>query len=51
MPDFVAIGEKFAAELPDARLVVLPDTAHTIPLERPDEFRKLTLDFLRERAA
>ena len=40
VPDFVAIGEKFEAELPDARLVVLPDTAHTIPLERPDEFRE-----------
>jgi 3-oxoadipate enol-lactonase len=50
VPDFVAIGEKFEAELPDARLVVLPDTAHTIPLERPDEFRDLTLEFLREHA-
>ena len=50
VPDFLAIGEKFEAELPNARLVVLPDTAHTIPLERPDEFRDLTLEFLREHA-
>ena len=50
VPDFLEIGDKLEAELPDARKVVLADTAHTIPLERPDEFRDLTLEFLRERA-
>lgn len=50
VPDFPAIAERLEAELPDARKVVLPDTAHTIPLERPDEFRELTVGFLRERA-
>ena len=49
VPDFVEIGAKLEAELPNARKVVLPDTAHTIPLERPDEFRELVLGFLRER--
>jgi pimeloyl-ACP methyl ester carboxylesterase len=49
--DFQVIGSKLEAEMPDARKVVLPDTAHTIPLERPDEFRELTLGFLREHAA
>ena len=49
-PDFLEIADKLEAELPDARKVVLADTAHTVPLERPDEFRELTLDFLRERA-
>jgi 3-oxoadipate enol-lactonase len=50
VPDFLEIADRLEAELPDARKVVLPDTAHTIPLERPDEFCELTLEFLREHA-
>jgi pimeloyl-ACP methyl ester carboxylesterase len=50
VPDFPAIADRLEAELPDVRKVVLPDTAHTIPLERPDEFRELALEFLREHA-
>ena len=50
VPDFLEIGDRLERELPNARKVVLEDTAHTIPLERPDEFRDLALDFLRERA-
>ena len=51
VPDFREIADKLEAELPDARKMVLEDTAHTIPLERPDEFRKLALEFLREHPA
>ena len=43
VPDFLEIAEQLEGELPDARKVVLEDTAHTIPLERPAEFRELTL--------
>jgi 3-oxoadipate enol-lactonase len=50
VPDFAEIADQLASELPNARKVVLPDTAHTIPLERPDEFRELTFEFLREHA-
>ena len=50
VPDFVEIGARLEAELAEARVVVLGDTAHTIPLERPDEFRALALGFLREHA-
>lgn len=50
VPDFVEIAARLEAELAEARKVVLPDTAHTIPLERPDEFRELALEFLREHA-
>jgi 3-oxoadipate enol-lactonase len=50
VPDFLEIAARLEAELPDARKVVLADTAHTIPLERPDDFRELTLAFLREHA-
>lgn len=49
-PDFLEIADRLERELPNARKVVLEDTAHTIPLERPDEFRGLALEFLRERA-
>jgi 3-oxoadipate enol-lactonase len=48
VPDFPEIAARLEAELHDARKVVLPDTAHTVPLERPNEFRSLALDFLRE---
>jgi len=50
VPDFLEIADRLEAELPDARKVVLSDTAHTIPLERPAEFRGLALEFLREHA-
>jgi 3-oxoadipate enol-lactonase len=50
VPDFPEIADRLEAELPEARKVVLADTAHTIPLERPVEFRELTLEFLREHA-
>jgi pimeloyl-ACP methyl ester carboxylesterase len=50
VPDFLEIADKLEHELPDVRKLVLADTAHTIPLERPDEFGKPTLEFLREHA-
>jgi 3-oxoadipate enol-lactonase len=50
VPDFPEIANQLVSELPNACKVVLPDTAHTIPLERPDEFRELTLELLREHA-
>lgn len=50
VPDLLEIADRLGNELPNSRTVVLENTAHTIPLERPDEFRDLTLDFLRERA-
>jgi 3-oxoadipate enol-lactonase len=49
VPDFVEIAGMLEAELPNARKVVLEDTAHTIPLERPEEFRDLVVGFLSER--
>jgi 3-oxoadipate enol-lactonase len=49
VPDFLEIADRLERELPDARKVVLEDVAHTSPLERPEEFRDLTVGFLRER--
>jgi 3-oxoadipate enol-lactonase len=44
-PDFRAISERLAAEIPDAERAEL-ETAHLPALERPDEFNRLVLDFL-----
>jgi pimeloyl-ACP methyl ester carboxylesterase len=39
-------AERFAAEIPDARLVFIPDAAHLPSLERPEVFDDLVLEFL-----
>ncbi len=38
-----------ATGIAGARRVILPDVAHLPPLERPDDFNRLVLDFLRQR--
>jgi pimeloyl-ACP methyl ester carboxylesterase len=45
--EFRAISDRLAAEIPGARKAVLA-AAHLPALERPDEFNRLVLDFLRE---
>jgi pimeloyl-ACP methyl ester carboxylesterase len=42
----LAHAETYAAEIPDARLVVVDQAAHWLPFERPDELAALTRDFL-----
>ena len=44
--DVLERGELLAGRVPGSRKVVLPDTAHMVNLERPDEFLRLLLDFL-----
>ena len=48
VPDIVAISELLEREIPGARRVVMRGVAHVPSLERPDEFDRLVLDFLRE---
>jgi len=45
-PSVVETAERIAAEAPRSRLVVWPNTAHMLTLERPDEFAELVRDFL-----
>jgi pimeloyl-ACP methyl ester carboxylesterase len=45
-PDFLAIGRRMAESIPDARLEVMPGVAHLPPMEAPDAFSRLVLDFL-----
>ena len=44
--DIKQIADVLAEGIPGARKVTLPDTAHMIPLERPQEFNRILLDFL-----
>jgi pimeloyl-ACP methyl ester carboxylesterase len=47
MPDFRDGAELLARTLPHARHVIVEGAGHLAPLERPDAFRELMLDFLR----
>jgi len=44
-------SERVAAGIPNARLAVVDGAGHTPHLERPDQFRRLVIDFLQEDAA
>jgi 3-oxoadipate enol-lactonase len=46
-PDFVEGARWYAETLPDARQTVVPGAGHLAPLEAPDAFRRLLLEFLR----
>lgn len=43
---YCAIAQRMAAQLPAARLVVVPAAGHTIHLEQPETFITLTQEFL-----
>jgi 3-oxoadipate enol-lactonase len=45
-PDFRAIAERLARELPNAELVVIEGAGHLPPLERPEETAALVRSFL-----
>jgi pimeloyl-ACP methyl ester carboxylesterase len=45
-PDMIDIAERLAADIPNARHVVLPGVAHLPPMERPAEFAQLVRQFI-----
>jgi pimeloyl-ACP methyl ester carboxylesterase len=47
MPDFRAGAETLARALPTARSVLIEDAGHLSPLEAPEAFRELVVEFLR----
>jgi pimeloyl-ACP methyl ester carboxylesterase len=51
MPDFRAGAEALVQRLGDARHAVIAGAGHLAPLDRPEAFRELLLDFLSESAA
>lgn len=46
----VAAKQAYVDKLPDARLAVIKDSRHATPVEHPDEFNRLLLEFLQKRA-
>jgi pimeloyl-ACP methyl ester carboxylesterase len=42
----VDYGKKFARLIPGARLEVIPECGHLIPLEKPAEFHRAVTEFL-----
>lgn len=45
--DILAIAELLQKDIGGARLAIIPNTAHQLNMERPDEFNRIVLDFLR----
>src|SRR5260221_3457877 len=46
IPDKLALTQKLAAEIPNARQVIIPGVAHMVSMEKPEEFNRVVLDFL-----
>ena len=44
-----AVGERMAAEIPDARLIVIPEAGHLVNIEFPEVFNESVLGCLDER--
>jgi pimeloyl-ACP methyl ester carboxylesterase len=46
-PDILAIAEMLASRIPGARAIVIEDAGHLSPLEKPEEFNGILVDFVR----
>jgi pimeloyl-ACP methyl ester carboxylesterase len=44
--DFHVIADRLVAEIPDARMAVIPGAGHVPGIERPEEFNRVVLEFL-----
>ena len=42
----VALKQAYVDRLPDARMVVIPDSRHAVPMEKPGDFNRALADFL-----
>jgi pimeloyl-ACP methyl ester carboxylesterase len=42
------LADKIAANIAHGRVMMIPDTGHFMPMEKPDEVARLAIDFLRE---
>lgn len=45
-PDFLQIADVLTERIPGAQKVILPDSAHIPPMDQPEVFNKLVLEFL-----
>lgn len=46
LPDFHVIADRFVAEIPNSRKVVLADAGHMANMDAPETFNRVVLDFL-----
>ena len=46
MPDIFSIGDLIESRLENVERVVIPDAAHMVNMEKPEEFNRIVLDFL-----
>lgn len=46
VPDVLAIAQLMEARISNSRMVIIPQAAHMVSMERPDEFNRVVLDFL-----
>jgi pimeloyl-ACP methyl ester carboxylesterase len=51
LPDFLLIAEILAANIPNARRLVVPDAGHVLNLEKPEEVNEALLSVLRDAAS
>ena len=42
----VAMKEAYASRMPDAELVVIEDSRHATPVEKPEEFNRVVFEFI-----
>ena len=47
VPDILKIADRLTKEIPNARRVTIPNTAHMLSLEKPEEFNEIVAAFLR----
>jgi 3-oxoadipate enol-lactonase len=47
----VELKQAYVNRLPNARMVVVPDSRHALPMEKPREFNRALADFLGSLAA
>ncbi|WP_228088485.1 alpha/beta fold hydrolase [Brevibacillus sp. DP1.3A] len=45
-PDFLQIADVLTERITGAKKVILPDSAHIPPMDQPEVFNKLVLEFL-----
>ncbi len=48
LPNIREMADALAAGIPGARQAIIPNTAHHLNLEQPEEFNRIVLDFLAE---
>ena len=46
VPFLAGVAERIGREVPGSRLVVVPEAAHMLNLEKPEEFRRILSEFL-----